>query len=457
MKPAFGLSLLLVLLCVACKNEDGNTPDPIEAPEGYTLIWNDEFDGNSIDPEHWTYETGDGTDYGLPAGWGNNELQLYTTDEANAAIVSDAGNSVLAITALEENDVYTSARLTTQDLLSIRFGRMAIRAKLPEGQGIWPAIWMLGDNVDEISWPGCGEIDIMELLGNEPDVKYSTLHYTNSENAHAEIQHRYELSEGRFSDTYHVLSVDWTPESLTFLLDEVELQSLPIEGDMKEFLRSFYLIMNVAVGGYWPGNPDGSTLFPQTLYVDYVRVFSKDGLEIPAAPDLILEEETIGQIIEPGIAQHAFNTTPALGALTVMAWGGGGEPDISTSETAVDGELSVAFDFPGGNWGGAYFELENAADISGYSTLKFSLNKPAALVNAEIKLETPSTNAVIFLENYTGTPTSDDFVEYSIPLADFAGLALNEITIPFALWNPLDVNGDFVTATVLVDNVHFSE
>jgi beta-glucanase (GH16 family) len=456
--------LLILIIAVpgmfsACNKGDDDTNNKIEIPEGYSLVWSDEFDGTTVNPAYWQYETGDGTDYGLPAGWGNAEKQIYTNSSDNSSIENDGGVSVLAITAREDNPgAYTSARLTTRDLISLRFGRLEIKAKLPEGQGIWPAIWMLGNNNDTIAWPGCGEIDIVEVLGHEPSVLYTSLHYTNGTQGRGDIQNVYQLNTGSFSDGYHTFTLDWTPDSLTWGVDAQQVFQAKIEADMKEFLRSFYLIMNVAVGGNWPGDPDGTTVFPQTLYIDYVRLFSKDGLQVPSSPPLNIEEETIGQIIEPNIGDNAIREGfTDLGNLAVVAYGGGGEPAVLTSDIAIDGDLSLVFDFPGGNWGGAYIELEAAKNLGNYAYLKFSLNKPTSLVSAEIKLESPSGGAIVFLEDYTGVPEAEGFVEYTIPLADFTGLDLTQVTIPFAIWNPKGAYQNFVAATVLIDNVYFSD
>lgn len=450
--------LILLLGSITACNSDSNPTDEITAPEGYTLLWSDEFDGTEINSSNWVYETGDGTAYGLPVGWGNNEKQQYTSDSENSGIVTDEGTSVLAITAREAASGYTSAKLTTQELVSVRFGRIDIRAKLPQGQGIWPAFWLLGENRAEINWPGCGEIDVIEMLGHEPNKMYSTVHYTNADNEHDEDQGTYTLPSGTFSDAYYVFTLDWTPESITYLLDGIQVHETVITEDMKEFLRPAYLILNIAVGGYWPGEPDETTTFPQTMYVDYVRVFTKDGLELPAAPVLDVAEETVGEIIEPTLADEAILTSfSALGNLEVLAWGGGGEPEISASETAIDGELSLSYHFPGGAWGGAYLQMETPADLSDYQVLRFSLNMPATLVNAEIKLESSATNAVVFLEDYAGTPVEEGFVEYEIPLADFVGLDLTKVHIPFSIWNPLNATGGFAEATVLIDGLHFAE
>ena len=455
---AYSLALLILILSISCEETDPAPSNEIETPEGYSLIWQDEFNDGTIDLSSWGYETGDGTAYGLPAGWGNDELQIYTTDEENAHIESGGSISSLAITAIEDGSGgFTSAKLVTKDLLSVRFGRIDVKAKMAQGQGIWPAIWMLGDNKDQIDWPGCGEIDIAEVLGNQPTTYYSTLHFTNGEKKHEEIQHAHPLVNDSFSDSYHVFSVDWTPESITFLLDGAIMHEAPIEEDMKEFLRSFYLVLNVAVGGYWPGNPDNTTLFPQTMRVDYIRIFSKDDFTPPEAPILDIEEETIGQSIEPNIGDNAIKEGfTDLGNLSVVVYGGGGEPVVSTSETSIDGDLSLAFEYPGGSWGGGYIELEGTSNLSSYSVLKFSLNSPASLYDAEIKLESPSTNKALYLKDYTATEVANGFYEYTIPLVDFEGLDLTEVSIPFSMWNPQDIDTNFIQGTVLIDNLHFT-
>ena len=443
----------------SCSSEDEAPKSEIEIPEGYTLVWQDEFNESVVNTNNWNYETGDGTAYGLPVGWGNNEKQIYTMSEENVHVATEGEVSSMMITAREDGaGAYTSAKLVTKDLFSMRFGRIDVKAMMAEGQGVWPAIWMLGDNIDMIQWPGCGEIDIAEVLGHQTTISYSTLHFTNGENKHEETQKIHELSSGSFSDSYHVFSVDWSPETIIFLIDDVVLQEVVIKEDMKEFLRSFYLILNVAVGGYWPGEPDNTTVFPQSMAVDYVRVFSKDGFVSPEAPVLDIAEETVGQLIAPNVGDHAIKEGFSdLGNLSVVSYGGGGEPIISSSETAIDGPMSLAFDFPGDNWGGGYIELAATADMSGYDFLKFSLKKSAALVNAEIKLESPKTNKAVFLKDYAGTAVANEFLEYSIPLSDFTGLDLTEISVPFSIWNPQDANEGFVASLVLIDNLYFSK
>ncbi len=461
-KPILILSLVGLSTFTSCKDDElpgdqGNT-DSTPVPNGYSLLWADEFSGNDIDPSIWTYELGDGTAYGLPPGWGNDEKQLYTDASDNAYLTMHDGEDVLAITALKSGDDYSSAKLTTQGLKSILFGRIDIRAKVPSGNGLWPALWMLGENRNIIDWPGCGEIDIMEVLGKDPSKMYTTLHYVATDNKKGELQKEHQLAAGAlFSDDYHVYSIEWTPSKIQYLLDGSPVYEELIQSDMKEFLRPHYFIMNLAVGGYWPGDPDPSTSFPASLYIDYVRCYSIDGLNIPTPPPLDTNEERLGPILDTNLANAAIKDDfTDFGPLSITPYGAGGEPALRLSDTAVDGSHSLVFDFPGGNWGGAYIELDAPKDLSAYSSLNFSLRKPASLHDAEIKLEGVGNNAIVMLKDYTGVPTSNGFEEYSIPLSDFSGVNFSELRIPFAMWNAMDLNQNFSPATVYVDKIYFN-
>jgi len=184
--------------------------------------------------------------------------------------------------------------------------------------------------------------------------------------------------------------------------------------------------------------------------------FKKNDFTAPEAPALDIDEETIGQNIEPSIALHAIKDGfTDFGNASVVVYGGGGEPVVGLSELAVNGDSSLVLNYPGGSWGGAYIELAVPKNLSSYTYIKFSINKPASLANGEIKLESPTTNAAVFLENYTGIDVGQGFVEYTIPLADFTGLDLTKIKIPFSLWNPKDSYQNFVAGTVLIDNLYF--
>jgi len=235
--------------------------------QGMNLVWSDEFSGKTIDPLVWNYDIGG-------SGWGNNELEYYTNSSKNAFVT----NGYLVIEARKETyktNNYTSARLLSKDKKSFTYGRIDFRAKLPKGQGIWPALWMLGSNISTKSWPACGEIDIMELLGHEPQKTYGTIHWGAAGGPSTHIGGNYLLNSQTFSDSFHVFSLLWETNKLSFLIDNIPFFSADksqVNGDYP-FDKPFFFIMNVAVGGNWPGNPDTTTIFPQRMIVDYVRVF----------------------------------------------------------------------------------------------------------------------------------------------------------------------------------------
>lgn len=239
---------------------------PLTYP-GLNLVWSDEFNGSTLSSD-WTYDIGTGSN-----GWGNNELQYYTNDNVQVS------NGLLQITAKSETfnaQDYTSTRIKTQGLKSWKYGRVDVRAALPYGKGIWPAIWMLGDNITSVSWPACGEIDIVELIGGQglnDRTAHGTAHWSNN-GSHAQFGNSISLPSGKFADEFHVFSIVWNQNSITWLMDNVVYNTLDVTpAELSEFQENFFLIMNVAVGGNWPGNPDATTIFPQTMYVDYVRVF----------------------------------------------------------------------------------------------------------------------------------------------------------------------------------------
>ena len=260
-------------------------PDGVQAMQ---LVWSDEFDGpagSAPDPARWRYDIGGG-------GWGNNEHQYYTDSTDNAAL-DGAGN--LAITARRDNPAgyqcwygpceYTSARLLTAETFTQQYGRFEARMQLPRGQGIWPAFWMLGDDLGSVGWPQTGEIDIMENIGAEPSTVHGTIHGPGYSGAGG-IGNSYTLPNGeQFADGFHTFAVDWEPGSITWSVDgHAYSQMTPndVGGNQWVFDHPFFMIMNVAVGGDWPGYPDWSTQFPQTLRVDYVRVYSGGGGGGPA-------------------------------------------------------------------------------------------------------------------------------------------------------------------------------
>jgi beta-glucanase (GH16 family) len=248
----------------------------------WTLVWSDEFNGpagSTLDSTKWVFETGNGSN-----GWGNHEREYYTNSTKNAAM-DGAGN--LVITAIKETLApkyrcwygqcqYTSARIKTQGKFEQAYGRFEARIKIPYGQGMWPAFWMLGNNIQTAGWPTCGEIDIMENIGREPSLVHGTIHGPGYSGA-AGIGAPYALTSGAFSDAFHVFAVEWEPNQIRWYVDGNLYQSrtpadLP-PGSAWVFDHPFFMLVNLAVGGFWPGDPDASTVFPQKLYVDYVRVY----------------------------------------------------------------------------------------------------------------------------------------------------------------------------------------
>lgn len=236
---------------------------------GMTLIWQDEFSGTALDGNFWNYEIGNNN------GWGNNELEYYTNSPKNTFV----SNGNLIIEARNESISgfnYSSARLTTANKKTFTYGRIDIRAKLPKGKGIWPALWMLGTNISSVGWPASGEIDIMELLGHEITKSYGTLHYGASSATHGQKGSSYVLSTSNFYDQFHVFSMEWKLDQIKLFVDDnlfLTVNKADVGTSPYPFNAPFFFIFNVAVGGNWPGNPDGTTILPQRMIVDYIRVF----------------------------------------------------------------------------------------------------------------------------------------------------------------------------------------
>lgn len=236
---------------------------------GMTLVWSDEFNGTSLNTSDWNYDVGDGCPN---CGWGNNELQYYT---AGDNIYVNSGKMIIEARKENKNGKnYTSSRLTTMGKKSFKFGRIDMRAKLPKGQGIWPAFWMLGDNFPTAGWPTCGEIDIMEFLGHDLTKVYSTIHFksgTGSRNISKSF-----VNATPIPDEYHVYSLVWETDKMKMLIDDKligEFLAADLGGASNPFNDKFFFLLNIAVGGNWPGSPNTTTYFPQWMFVDYVRVF----------------------------------------------------------------------------------------------------------------------------------------------------------------------------------------
>ena len=245
------------------------TQDDPNCIENMTLVWSDEFEGANINTDYWTFETGSG-------GWGNNELQNYTNGD-NVAIVD--GKLVITAEKVNENKVagsYTSTRMISKGKQSFTYGRMEIRAKLPSGKGIWPAIWMLGENISTVSWPACGEIDIMEYVGYEPDVVHATVHTTSGSGANGDGS---SVTLSTAEEEFHIYGLLWDEDELNFYIDTPDNGTHAYAPYTKTennwpFDKAQFFILNVAVGGNWGGARGiDNAIFPQTMEVDYVRVY----------------------------------------------------------------------------------------------------------------------------------------------------------------------------------------
>lgn len=249
--------VIIPIILVACKPSSGiENADP-----AYKLVWSDEFDGASLDKSSWNYNIGG-------HGWGNNEQEYYT--DRNATI----SNGNLVITGKAEkidSNNYTSSRITTKGKHEFQYGKIESRIKFPPGQGLWPAFWMLGANIDQVNWPLCGEIDIMEHI-NADSIFYGTLHWVNNE----------KVSSGNKTIAapadYHIYGIEWDADSISWTLDGTKYHSVEIRNNInstEEFHKPFFILLNLAIGGDWPGQNIDQSKIPAEMLVDYVRVYQK--------------------------------------------------------------------------------------------------------------------------------------------------------------------------------------
>ena len=228
------------------------------------VIFEDKFEGERLNMDQWSYEEGDG----CPnlCGWGNNELQIYDRDY----VAVEDGN--LVITAVKEGDQYFSGKINTKDKVEFQYGEIEVRAKLSEGKGLWPAVWMLGHDIEEVGWPASGEIDIMEYVGREPDQIFTSLHTPASHGATINTKKAYipEIEEG-----FHTYKAVWTEENISFYVDDKHVYTFEPEvydAAHYPFRKPFYMLINMAVGGNFGGPEVDDNIFPAKLYIDYVKV-----------------------------------------------------------------------------------------------------------------------------------------------------------------------------------------
>ena len=246
------LLLLLIALLSGC-------PKPPE------LHWSEEFEGTALSGDTWNFELGNG----CPdlCGWGNNERQVYTRSNHRLR------DGHLVITARREDTLYTSARITTRDKMEFRYGRVEARAKLPTGTGIWPAIWLLGSNIGEVGWPRCGEIDIMEYVGKNPGVVYTSLHTPDS---HGNTVNSRKTPVEGIEQGFHLYAMEWEPDRIEFFVDGQSVYTFAPQERTEAvwpFDQPFYLIVNLAIGGNFGGPEVDDSIFPQEFVIDYIRIF----------------------------------------------------------------------------------------------------------------------------------------------------------------------------------------
>lgn len=343
------LALAMILPMAAC------TPKPTEteattaatAPatetpelEGYNLLWSDEFDGDTMDETKWNYEPHE-------PGWTNNELQEYTTSTDNV-FVRD-GNLVLKAlkTTKDGQDYYTSGKVTGQNKTDFMYGKVVVSAKVPEGQGLWPAIWMMPQDESYYGqWPKCGEIDIMESLGNDTTLSYSTIHYGEP---HAEQQGTITMTGAdSFSARFHEYSVEWEPGEMRFYTDDVLVLTVndwftAYEGEDEKpypapFNQPFFVQMNLAVGGNWPGNPDATTDFDNAEFlIDYVRVYQKPEYDTNVQkPEKVFREALPdGNFIRNGDFSVAENLEDDVDWKFLLFYEGEGQAEIKDGEMII--------------------------------------------------------------------------------------------------------------------------
>ena len=271
--PKLIVTILVLSAFSSCIEKQKKKDNPSSGSD-WELVWADEFKGNTINTNNWNFQV-------LEAGHFNDEWQRYTNSSDNAYIEND----YLVIKANHESDThgmnqYTSARLNTANKQTFKYGKISARIKLPYSKGIWPAFWMLGANINEnggdTPWPQCGEIDILELYGTKDDaIIEANIHYADASESHKMMETvPFKLEEGKFADAFHVFDLEWNKNDISWFVDGKKFASTPISAAaLSEFQKEFFILLNVAVGGAYAGRPDETSVFPQYMYIDWIRVY----------------------------------------------------------------------------------------------------------------------------------------------------------------------------------------
>lgn len=352
---SFAAALAMLGCAVSCgdKNSSGSdtapeTAKPTEAAteavdvpeiEGYSLLWNDEFSGSALDESKWNYEPHE-------PGWTNEELQEYTTSTDNVFLRD--GKLVIKAIKSEKNgkDYYTSGKVTGQNKTDFSYGKVVVSAKVPEGQGLWPAIWMMPKEESYYGqWPKCGEIDIMEVLGNDVSTSYGTLHFGEP---HGEIQGTWGLTGQTYADSFHEYSVEWEPGEIRWYIDGNLYNTAndwftAVQGEDEKpypapFDQPFFVQMNLAVGGTWPGNPDATTDFDKAEFeIDYVRVYQKPeyDMNVKKPEKVFRPAQEDGNFIFNGDFSEAEDLTDDVNWKFLLFNGGEGSAEIKDNMIVI--------------------------------------------------------------------------------------------------------------------------
>jgi len=384
--------------------------------QDWQLVWSDEFEGDSLDMSKWSYQFGTGSSEGL-SGWGNNELQYYTSRPENVFV----NNGNLHIVALEESYEgmnYTSARLRSINQGDWRYGRFEARAKLPKGQGIWPAIWMMPTDAVYGGWPASGEIDIVELVGHEPNIIHGTIHYGPP---HTYSGGAYTLPAGDFSDNFHTFAIEWENGEIRWYVDDIHYHTETEwfsagHGFPAPFEQRFHFLLNVAVGGNWPGNPDQTTEFPQEMVIDYVRVYKDIDSEERVSLPLNFEDRYFDW-------DDAFTGFEG-GTVSVIE---NPDPGNVNSSDWVGQMIKSGGEF----WGGAYFEAERPFSFDNeLNEITMKVWSPRENVPILIKLE--QQNGDSEFETLAHTSASGEWKILSWEVGSEAyGIEWDQITLIF--------------------------
>ncbi len=410
----------MVFVCAGAQANCSVNPD-------CPLVWADEFDGNQLDQSKWSYQIGNGQLYGLP-GWGNNELQYYTDSNDTVA------NGVLTITAKNDGAggyPYTSTRIRSLNKGDFTYGRFEMRAKLPTGQGMWPAFWMLPtDSSIYGTWAASGEIDIMEQTGDDPDHIFGTLHYGGSFPQNTFSGSGTNLPTGSANAEFHTYAIEWQLDEIRWYIDD-ELyavqsawfsQSGPYPAP---FDVDFHMLLNLAVGGNLPGNPDGSTVFPMDYVIDYVRVYQLEP-DVPPAASVLFDDLDHGAPGDNG--WFSFNGQVGGGGISAVS---GNVPPVVGGSSA----LEVGFGTGGASGFAGGIGRTAPTDLLGMSQFNFWIN-PAANQNYRIEINLQDDDNG---DNITSNPPDgqDDEYQFNCDISPagpcaVAGGGWQQITIPFS-------------------------